>query len=152
MSEEILNQNTGTLVVDPGRRMGKKVKESMSTECTGGARGRQIVLRPVPYGGRQPTLAKQVGQGMSGRGPRTENREGDILSEGRRTMRKKLILRYGTKSALLPITFQRAQEIGPQSQGSHIPLLRSTDRVLNACMVETQLPAKQSRHRSLDLR
>ena len=90
--------------------MDGKAKEYVFTECTGRVTGKEIVLGPVPYGGRQQTLAKQVGPGMSGSGQRIGNHERDILSEGRRTTTRKSILHYGTKSALLPITYQRAPE------------------------------------------
>ena len=95
-----------------------KAKESGVIKRRGGAKGKRIVTGPALYGGRQRTLAKQLGQGMSGTGQKTEKGEEDILSEGRRTTRRKLIPHYGARSALLQIMPRRAPEMDLRSPGT----------------------------------
>lgn len=126
-----LRQNTGTIVVDQKGRTRKKAKESMSTRRTRRVKGERIGLDLLPYGGRQQTLAKQLGQGMSGREQGTQNFQGDTLSEGHPTTRRMSIPRYGARSVLSPIMSHRAPKIGLRSLGALLsartPLHRSSD-------------------------
>lgn len=137
-----LIQNIGTITADPRRRMQGKAKESTSIRCKRKARGKRIGLGLAAYGDRQRTPAKQVGQGMSGSEQGTENCKRDTLSEGRLTTRRKFILRYGARSALSPIMFQRAPGIRLRSLGRYISPPRHVFRVLNACTAEARLSAR----------